>query len=183
MGFSSFLCSKSGTSIPSHHSKKTIKESKVVIIMPDNSTFRFTWDGYGLSTYKGARVDDAGRKLPRNFESIWSLYEPFKKDYLDYDPTKFEWPKRVTYKGKTTIIDQFNWGTPLDQFDGLSLNEINKGENKVEHADDVMNGLIKVVKEYNYKEERFQDLLASEYCPYQGFFYPNNFSFKKDLRR
>lgn len=154
MGFFSWLDSKDESSIPAYpYAGREKKESEVVLVLPDDSTVAGVYDGYG-------NIDG---------KDVYELIAPFiglkNRDEI------FSTKKTVSYNGEKKVIYQFDYEEPLKEFGGLTLNELVKKGAKISTNFDKTRDKIKIVKKYNYKNEKYKDLAISKDCPDQGFFY------------
>lgn len=172
MGFSSWLCSKTKTSIPAYPAAEyPIEESDVILVLPDNSTVQGIYDGYGC--IDGQRV-------------LEDLLQPFYADIVghEYDSSL----KYIYFTGADTIrgeplfvVRQFFWDQPVKALGGKTLNQMVAAGHSVVSDFDRINGLVKLVKAYAYSGEKFEELPVAEFCPDQGYFYESPASVNPNL--
>jgi hypothetical protein len=165
MGFFSWKCSKSGKSIPAYpYAKRPIEDSDVVLVLPDNSTVKGIYDGYGnITTADGSELD------------IYDLMAKFYtgKPEATRDDIFTNTKYMTSPEGTKYTIEQFNWEEPIKLLGGKTLNQL-KGEGwEIESDYDRSDGMVKLVRADCYlpKEDTYENLKSSEDCPDQGFFY------------
>lgn len=167
MGFYSFLDSKTGQSIPAFpYADFNKKESEVCIVLPDDSVIKGTYDGYG-------RIGQA---------NVYDLISPFVSGFSTDSDFIFNNEKTIKFKDKLVTVSVFSYEKPLDEFDGLTLNDITKLGGEITTNFNRATKLIKIVKLSNYNGEKFDDLSVSQCCPFQGFFYDSDFDLNNDYR-
>jgi hypothetical protein len=168
MGFSSFLDAKTGSTIPAYPwAECPLVESEVVMVLPDDTTIEGVYDGYG-------RIND---------KRIYEILAPYVLGAGATESDVFSDLKTVEFPdGKVYTVKKFHYDDPIKSLGGISLNQALKKGAKITTNYDKLENFIKVVKKYNYNGETFNDLPASEWCCYQGFFYPEDINFKMDMR-
>lgn len=168
MGFSSFLDAKKGSSIPAYpYARKDKNESDVVMILPDDKIIEGYYDGY-------CKIGNT---------EIYEIIAPYLLGPGATEEDVFNNLKVITFPdGKVITVNQFNYDEKLPALGGISLNDATDLGAKIVTNFDKSHSLIKIVKKYNYNGEKYNDLEASGWCPYQGFFYSSDIDMKEDLR-
>ena len=102
--------------------------------------------------------------------SIPNLYS--RGNSVDEDLVVLVLPDDRTIKGYYNgygDIDQYSIYTNVgDVIDSLDFSEVMRS--------------VKIVKDRNYTGQLFNELSVSKFCPFQGFFYPDDIDFKTDYR-
>lgn len=98
MGFYSYKCAKSKISIPSVHAGLPEAASRVVVVKPDNTVIKGTYDGYGRLLLDNGESDEylreclslAEQQFPKelSFKNHYKFFRMVREDV--YNGEKFE---------------------------------------------------------------------------------------------
>lgn len=162
MGYSSFLCSKSNTSIPANGTYFPIEESDVVMVLPDNTTIRGIYDGYGR--IGGHEIYAIAAQIVTGNRSTTSDFVFSDKRYIQLGESKFE-----------VHVDDCD--EPIDHEDDRiarkSINQLMSEGALTSTNFSLAKEKIKIVKAKYFVPETdtYESLKPSESCPDQGFFW------------
>jgi hypothetical protein len=163
MGFFSYKCAVSGISIPAReYADLPDACSRIVMVLPDDSTIHGLYDGYGniWTDHGGVNIHDVLAKFYYNRNDV-------EGDQLFNNTKHLTSPDGKLKKS----IDQFNWEEPIALFDGRTLNELNRQGWKITNAFYLSQDLIKWVRIDHYTGQTFKELPVSDSCEMQGYFY------------
>jgi hypothetical protein len=162
MGFFSWKCAKCKGSIPAYpHAGFDKKLSDVVLVLPDNTVLVGTYDGYGGIETEVGTIDVYETIAPYYFGRIDATRDDvFNTNKLIIAPD-----------GSTFTVNQFRYDEPLELFAGKSLNDLRSEGYTVTTDFDVIQEMIKIVRQKHYMGESYDQLETSESCENQGFFY------------
>lgn len=150
MGYASWMCAKSGQSIPAPATEST----ECTLFLRDGSTHSGIYNGYARLVTPGTgygSIDEVMRMVGERA----GLKTPDNKSY-------FDWPQALQESIREAFIKQYPDVTPYDVMTGKSVSILAL----------VGNDPVKIVKsKYVTADDSWENLPESPYCPFQGHFY------------
>lgn len=177
MGFFSYLCSKSNTSIPAD----CVEPTEVVAFMPDGKVLKGVYDGYGRvggQDYTHAIYDlmQTDRwTVSLNAQESKIRPRPGYDDFLYEFRVKLTPPPDLKQFSEYLITEDYVFNDK-----SLTIQEAfaqKEGFIRRNAAYEAGNEYIKIIKaeHYNPETDNKDSIKASKSCPYQGYFYDEGY--------
>lgn len=177
MGFFSYLCSKSNTSIPAD----CVEPTEVVAFMPDGKILKGVYDGYGNIGGESFTHAIYDRMQPDRWQVQLNPEESRIKKRERFNDYEYEF--RVKLTPPADLQGYYEYLTTSSYIFKDNKKNIREAFDEKAHfierdaAFEAGQQYIKIIKAEHYdpKTDNYQSISASKSCPYQGYFYDDGY--------